>query len=353
TASTAYRPDQISDPKWVMQHGFTTSITDNSEFNFLMKPGNQKHEKLFIPSIGAYDHFAINWAYRQDLDRKTVPSFLNKGKIDSNYFYAAEDKNNVLTQANDLSNDLLKSAEMGIAKLPVFYPKLEEIALKMKDDSWDTYMLIAANFITTYDQYVASVLPNIGGKQSRVVMKNYNEIPFVFIPKATQQQTFDFLNTQVLQGVPSWTINNRAQSLDGSNTERLILKTATKVVNTITSAETLTDLLAAEESGQQNIFGTAELFENINRYIFKNFDPTVATTRYTRSIQSKTVKNMIDLAAKNKLGAGLNELTGVVNNYITFLQDKIDLMGKTHTDPTTKAHYQLLKIQLKNEYLTK
>jgi hypothetical protein len=352
-ASTAYSPEQISDPKWVMQHGFTTSITDNSEFNFLMNPKNQKDEKLFIPSIGAYDHFAINWAYRQNMDGKTVNTFLNKGRIDSNYFYAVEDKKNVLTQANDLSNDLLKSAELGIAKLPVFYPKLEEIALKMKDDSWDTYMLVASNFITTYDQYVSSVLPNIGGRQSRVVIKNYNEVPFVFVPKATQQQTFDFLNTYVLQGVPQWTTNNRAQSLDGSNTERLILKTATKVVNTLTSAETLTDLLAAEESGQQNVFGTAELFENMNRYIFKNFDPAITTTRYTRSIQSKTVKNIIDLAAKNKLAAGLNELTSVVNSYITFLQDKIDLMGKTHTDPITKAHYQLLKIQLKNEYLTK
>lgn len=352
-ASTAYSPEQISDPKWVMQHGFTTSITDNLEFNFLMNPKNQKNEKLFIPTIGAYDHFAINWAYRQNQDGKAVPTFLNNGKIDSNYFYAVEDKKNVLTQANDLSNNVLKSAEMGIAKLPVFYPKLEEIALKMKDDSWDTYMLVAANFIMMYDQYVSSVLPNIGGKQSRVVMKNYNEVPSVFISKATQQQTFDFLNTYVFQGVPQWTTNNRAQSLDGSNTERLILKTATKVVNTLTSAETLTDLLAAEESGQQNVFGTTELFENMNRFIFKNFDPTVAITRYTRSIQSKTVKNMIDLAAKNKLAAGLNELTSLVNGYLTFLQDKIDLMGKTHTDPTTRAHYQLLKIQLKNEYLTK
>lgn len=352
-ASTAYSPAQISNPKWVMQHGFTSSITDDVEFNFLMNPDNQTNEKLFIPSIGAYDHFAINWAYRQYQDEKLASTFLNNGKIDSSYFYVAEDKKNVLTQSNDLGNDLLKAAEMGIAKLPVFYPKLEGISLKMKDDSWDTYMLIAANFIMMYDQYVCSVLPNIGGKQSFVVMKNYNDLPFALVPKATQQQTFDFLNKYALQGIPQWTINNRAQSLDGSNTEKLMLKTATKIVNAITSAETMTNLLAAEDTGQPNVFGTKELFENINHYIFKDFDPRVATTSYTRAIQAKTVKNMIDLAAKNRLAMGLNELNIVINGYIKFLTEKIDLMAKTHTDPASKEYYQLLKIQFKNEYLTK
>jgi Met-zincin/Domain of unknown function (DUF5117)/Domain of unknown function (DUF5118) len=349
--STAYTPEEISNPDWVLQHGFTSSITDNLEFNFVMNPGKAKNQKLFIPGIGAYDHFAINWAYRQF--QTSSASFLHNGTIEREHFYAPEEKDNLLTQSNDLSSDLIKTAEIGIAKLPVFYSKLEGIARKMKDDSWDTYMLIASNFITTYDQYVTSVLPNIAGKENRIVMKNYNAVPVVYISKATQQRTFDFLNKYILESVPEWTNNPLAQSIDGSNTERLMLKTATKVVNDLSNAETIQALIDAEYSGRKDVFGTQDLFKSISHYIFKDFNPAMPTSRYSRSIQAKMVKNFIDLSNKNKLAFGLNELNIVVNGYMKFLIEQIDKLGQTHKDEVSKEFYELLKIQIDNEYLTK
>lgn len=345
-ASAAFTPQQISDPKWVMQHGFSSSITDDLEFNYLMVPNKQTNSKLFIPSVAAYDHFAINWAYRQFQEQ---PNFLKDGKINPVYFYAAEDKNNPLAQAKDLSSQNIEAAQMAIDKLIAFYPKLEGISAKMKDDTWDTYMLLAANFLMSYDQYVLSVLPNIGGKQRYIVMKNYNQVPLKYIPKATQQATFDFLNRNIFKGVPAWTKNDRAQAMDGSNTETLLTKTAVKVVNALINAEMVKNLLDAEASGYKDVFGTKDLFENIDRYVFLDFKPNVALSSYQRNVQATLIRSLLALVSKNKISAGLNDVSVALNAYLISLTARVDQMAKTHQDSITKEHFQLMKMQMNND----
>ncbi|MBB6237944.1 hypothetical protein HDC90_002570 [Pedobacter sp. AK013] len=348
-ASAAFTPQQVSDPNWVAKNGFTASVTDDLEFNYLMPPTKTFNGNLLIPGIGAYDHFAINWAYRQFQEGKNQPSFLTSGKINPLYYYSAEDKSSPLALAKDLSSQNIEAAQLGIDKLVAFYPKLNGIAAKMKDDTWDTYMLLAANFIMSYDQYVTSVLPNIGGKQRYTVMKGYNSVPFVYTPKARQQATFIFLYNNVLKGVPSWTRNDRAQAIDGSNTETLVTKTAVRVVNYLVSADLIQNLIDAEKSGQKDVFGTEDLFTAINRYVFLDFDKNKALNSYQRNIQATAVRGLISLAAKNKLGSGLSEISVVLNGYTSSLADHIAKMAKEHADLLTREHFQLMKMMMNNE----
>jgi len=347
--SSAYTLQQVSNPQWVMQHGFTSSITDDLNFNFLMDATKGFNSKLFIPSIGAYDHFAINWAYRQYPNAPSKPNFLKDGKINPAYFYAAEDKTNPLAQANDLSSQNIEAAQKGIAKLIAFYPQLDGIAAKMNDETPDTYMLLAANFIMSYDQYITSVLPNIGGKQRYVVMKGYNSVPINYVPKSRQQGTFDFLYQNVFKAVPSWTRNDRAQLTDGSNTETLVTKTAVKVVNALINADLISNLLEAEKSGQKEVFGTKDLFENIDHYIFMSFDSKNPLSSYQRNVQSTLVRSLLTLNGKNKIAAGLSELSIVLNSYTTSLAHQINTLAKSHTDQLSKQHFQLMKMLMDNE----
>lgn len=352
-ASAAYSTQQISDAKFVMQHGFTSSVSDELEFNYLINPGKQKDSKLFIPSVGAYDHLAVNWAYRRFNAEPQNATLAKNGKVNPVYYFSTEDKNSPLAQANDLSSQNIEAAQTGINNLITFYPKLNGLAAKMKDDSWDTYMLLAANFIMSYDEYVVSVLPNIGGKQRYTVMKGYNDVPFTYVPKARQLATFDFLNQNVFKGVPAWTRNDRAQSMDGSNTETLITKTAVKVVNALVSVDMIRNLLEAENSGEKNVFTTKDLFGQINRCVFLDFNPNIALTSYQRNVQATLTRTLLTLAAKNKIASGLNEVNVVISNNLEALSANINSAAKLHKDKMTKEHYQLMKMMINNEQSNK
>jgi len=348
--SAAYTVQQVSDPKWVAKHGFTSSVTDIVEFNYLMTPVSKTfNSKLFLPQIGAYDHLAINWAYRQFQNTVNSASFLKDGKIDPALYYSAEDKNNPYAQAKDLSSQNIEAAQIGIDKLKAFYPKLEGITAKMDDDTWDTYMLLAANFIMSYDHYATSVLPNIGGKQRFVVMKSYNQTPAVYVPKARQLATFEFLYRNVLKEVPAWTRNDRAQSMDGSNAETLVSKTSTKIINYLSAADLIRSLLEAENSGEKDVFGTKDLFSQIDRYIFLDFNPKTTLNTYQRSIQYNYIKNLLALISKNKIDAGLSDISIVLNAYKTALSKHINQVANTHQDTLTKEHFQLMKMLMNNE----
>jgi Met-zincin/Domain of unknown function (DUF5117)/Domain of unknown function (DUF5118) len=349
-ASAAYTVQQVSDPQWVAEHGFTSSITDNLEFNYLMLPNTKTfNSKLFIPRIGDYDHLAINWAYRQFQDGTNAAAFLKDGKINPVLYYSAEDKNNPYSQAKDLSSQNIEAAQIGINRLKAFYPKLEGIASKMDDDTWDTYMLLAANFIMSYDQYATSVLPNIGGKQRFVVMKGYNNTPSVYVSKARQLATFEFLYQNVLKEVPAWTRNDRAQSMDGSNTETLVSKTSNRIVNYLTTADLIRSLLEAENSGEKNVFGTKDLFNQVDHYIFLDFNPNTTLSTYQRNIQYNYLKNLLALISKNKIDAGLSDISIVLNAYKASLSKHINQVANTHKNALTKEHFQLMKMLMNNE----
>ncbi len=347
--SAAYSLQQLRDPKFVMQHGFTSSVTDELEFNYLVVPGKQNNKKLFIAAVSSYDHFAIDHAYRQLGTPFKSGTFTKDGKIDPEHYYSAEDKNNPYAQANDLSSQNLEAAQAGIDRLIAFYPKLNGISAKFKDDTWDTYMLLAANFIMMYDEYVMSVMPNIGGKQRFTVMKGYNDMPVKYVPKARQLATFVFLGRNILQKVPAWTRNDHAQSIDGSNTETLLTKTAVKVVNGLVNADLIKTLIDAEASGQKDVFTTNDLFAQIDHYLFLDFDPNIALTSYQRNIQATLIRSLLTLAGRNKIGAGLSEMSITINGVLVPLTEHIGKVAKTHKDKLTREHYQLLKMLIDNE----
>ncbi|PUZ24249.1 protein of unknown function [Chitinophaga costaii] len=353
--SAAYTPAQLRNAHFVATHGMTSSVTDDLLFNFLPQPGETVDVSSVIPHVGSYDRFAIEWAYREQTVEKRNRHFLKNGVIDPDYYYTAEDKRSPATQHGDLSSDNLEAAAMGLRNIQYFYPQLEKItaAMKNEDDEWFPYLLIATNFLTQYSSCVTSVLPNIGGKYSTVVMRNYNEVPYTFVSKERQQQTFDFLNTHLLQGLPEWIKNNRAQSLDGTNTEKIMLRTAQTVINALVSPDMIRGLLQAEEMQGNKAFTTADLFRNIDHYIFKDFQPSATNNTYTLAIQAAMTSALIDLAAKNRISGGVSDISAVMNAYMdTFIQH-LDQACNTTQDPMVQQHYKLMKIQLNNNYINK
>ena len=353
--SAAYTPQQLKDKSFLTSHGFTSSVTDDIEFNFLPQTDTAVDPSLLIAHVGSYDRFAINWAYRVQSKEKRNSLFLKNGAINPDYYYTAEDKKNPATQHVDLSSDNLEAATLGLKSIKDFYPGLEKITAVMKneDDDWYNYILIAFNFIQQYSAYVNSVLPNIGGRYSTVVMRNYNDVPYRYVSKARQQQTFDFLNEYLLKGVPVWLSNKRAQSIDGSNTETIMLRNAQTVLDAFSNPDVISSLLKAEESEGKKAFTTADLFRNIDHYIFQDFNPNTPGTSYSRALQASMITHFIDMAAKNKISGGVSDIAAVMNTYMNSLISHVDQMCKLHKDPLTRENYKLMKVQLNNNYINK
>jgi hypothetical protein len=115
-ASTVYTQAQLRDPVFTQEHGIANSVMDYSPIN-LPLPGEQRAE-FFERSIGAYDDWAIEYAYRpldpkteaEDLERiasrSTEPQLVFADDADAGGFGAA-DGFDPLANRFDLGSDPL------------------------------------------------------------------------------------------------------------------------------------------------------------------------------------------------------------------------------------------------------
>jgi hypothetical protein len=74
-ASSSYTVEQLRDPEFTAGNGTAPSIMDYARFNYVAQP---EDGAALLPRIGAYDHFAVEWGYRQFADDAEEKAELGK-----------------------------------------------------------------------------------------------------------------------------------------------------------------------------------------------------------------------------------------------------------------------------------
>ena len=118
-ASSSYTIDQLRDPEWTKANGTAPSIMDYARFNYVAQP--EDHAGL-MPGIGPYDHFAVEWGYRQfddGADEKQELEALAAKQVDEPMFRFG--RPNAFTdstqQTEDLGSDAVAATELGLKNL--------------------------------------------------------------------------------------------------------------------------------------------------------------------------------------------------------------------------------------------
>ncbi len=118
-ASSAYSIEQLRDPEWTAKYGTAPSIMDYARFNYVAQPGDGA---ALLPAVGPYDHFAIEWGYRQfpkDADDKEELEKIVARQIDEPMFRFgnASPVEDPTRQTEDLGDDAVEATRLGLANL--------------------------------------------------------------------------------------------------------------------------------------------------------------------------------------------------------------------------------------------
>ncbi len=165
--------DSLRSPSYTQKFGTTTSIMDYARFNYVAQPGDfERGVKLTPPRFGAYDKYAIKWAYQYfpkvnslEEDNKISSAFI-KESIENNPVcrYGKQQFKTVIdprSQTEDLGDDAIKATMYGIKNLKYITSNLNNW---VKND--DDLRLRQELFISVINQlalYISHVSNNIGG----------------------------------------------------------------------------------------------------------------------------------------------------------------------------------------------
>lgn len=350
--SAAYTTKQLRSGTWLKEHSFTSSVTDDMQFNYVVQPGDKVELADLMPRVSSYDKMAIGWAYRVFGNRNAEKTALTSLKSsDAALLFLEENKNDPFTRKGDLSDDQLEASELGMKNVKLFYLQVEKMTGSMndKDEDWSNFKLLSNAFQKSYQLYTDNVVSYIGGTSVRPMLKNYNDVPVIYTAKKDQQKAMALLNTWFFNGAPAWMQSKQMNLLNAESEDAKMGRSTQDALRKFISQPVLNNLIKAEYALGNGAYTVSDLFNDLDRYVFKDFNTVDPITPYVMLMQNNFVYDLADAVAKNNITGGLNDSSEALHLYFIRTMDHLAELGEKHQDAAARERYKMMKQKIERD----
>jgi len=373
--------DEINDPEKNRTIGLTASIMDYTPVN--ISPKGKKQGDYFSRTIGPYDYWAIEYAYKP-LPGGTEGEVAELAKIasrctDPALQYATDEDANPpkpdplvvnpepdpLVNRFDLSKDPIEFARWRVELINQLMPHLVDRAVE-PGEGYDQARRAFMILLLEHSRAMEFVARDIGGVY---VNRNHKgdpnaRPPFVIVEAKKQREALEFLEQQVL-GPEAYQFPPQLYNFLGAShwkhwgmkdlgrpdfpVHNFVLIMQNQVLTQVLAPITLSRLLDAEAKtpANEDAFTAAELLESLTGSIFRETDKlqagkftnrTPAISSLRRNLQQLYFEHLADLAMGNT-GAP-SDCQTVAATELKGLQVRLGrvLAGKAQLDAYSRAH---------------
>ncbi|MCU0702641.1 MAG: zinc-dependent metalloprotease [Fimbriiglobus sp.] len=382
-ASTVLKAEQLHDTAITSKQGLVGSVMDYNPANIAPKGTKQGH--YFTPTLGAYDYWAIEYAYTpngSDADLAKVASRCADPKL----IYATDEDlmgtNDPLVNQWDMGADPLQYAK-DRAKLAA--DLIPAVAEKMVDKG-EGYQRARAAFATLFRVYGDSAFTATRFIGGTAFHRDHKDDPnareaFVPVPPAKQREALAFLKESILTDKPfdfppellrklgadrwvHWGNEGAMQATEFPVISRALGIHQT-VLDELLAGGTLTNvqnsarLLKADDKPLQ----VAEIFRALSDACFADLPSAdgkasaVKSSVVRRNLQREYVARLAGMVVGRPTGSGLFLLFGgggsappdaksLARLHLKEAIKRVDLATAVEKDDTAKAHFDEMKEQI-------
>ncbi len=363
-ASTATPVDSLRSITFLKAHGHTTSIMDYARFDYVAQPEDNIPQNLLFPRIGQYDLWAIEWGYRRFPDvtdpvaelPKLNEWIIEKMKDRYNWFGTETNPNDPRSQREDLGDNHMKSNEYGIKNLQRIMDNFEAWT-KVPNEDYDYRTDMYSEILGQYLLYIGHVAKWVGGIYETPKTSEQEGNIYSFVEKEKQQEAMAFLNKYVFT-TPTFMLKDAVfQNTNKITPLTEVNKMQTLAVRSLLNQRVFQNLLLAETALKSNTYTITNLFEDLNKNVFKELASGGPVDIYRRNLQKVYVKQLLSLLPNKNVAIVMDktaavpavmdnsDLTAFVTYQLKSLQKR--LQAAASADPLTKAHYDYLSSSIK------
>jgi hypothetical protein len=205
-ASQAFTVPQLRDPAFTDKHGTVASIMSYGRFNYVAQPEDKV--KGYLPKLGAYDTFAIDWGYRPiakartpEDERPTLDGWAARQVKEPWLRFGGEDgpatvDPTVLTE--NIGSDVFEATLLGLKNLDRVVEKLVPATTQLGEDFsllQDAYKAVLRHRA----QWFGAVAKQVGGVTENRILGGRDGESFSRVPSEQQQRAVKFLLEHAFQ----------------------------------------------------------------------------------------------------------------------------------------------------------
>ena len=343
---SAFTPEQLCSSQWLIAHGPVASVSVPLTYNYL--PGAKSGVKAsgLLPCVSDYDVAALRYAYAKG---KRQPA-------DRCLYYSSEDKGDPYATTGSLSSDVLKASVMAIDNLRESYARLHTDfdRLPQSQNNYAQESKTAVRHLAKLEQYLGQIASLVGGRSRYPIIRGVSEQPVAWVPREQQLAALDYLENNILNGVPQWVLRPEIMNICSGNMSSMSIGTANGVLKQLMSADVLQRLVEQERAQGDKAYTAAELTAFIDRVVFHDFSDTMPVSDFRQKTQIALMLSVAEYVAQHNIVMGMqHEGNCLLQVWLTNTARRIATLAQSHADAASRAHFDLLRMRLDKMYFNK
>lgn len=298
-ASTAYSINQLRDPVFTRNNGTTASIMSYGRFNSVAQPGDGVTS--FVPKIGPYDKFAIEWGYkplgkksaedeRIELDkmaaRQLNEPLLKFGGEDFAAFLDPE----VLTE--NIGKERIEATKLSVASLERAAARMIPATTRLGED-FEQLEGMYYQLVNQRSRYIGSVVKLIGGVRETRYLGGRGGDTFSRTTPQEQQAAIRYLLDDAL-ATPKWltdaNVLNRISMIDVAGP---VVNAQKRILGDMLQPIRFRVMEDAESLQQGNGMTAMGYLTTVQKSVFREaFQPAPKADIYRRELQREYVEHL-------------------------------------------------------------
>ncbi|MGL5271951.1 MAG: zinc-dependent metalloprotease [Phocaeicola sp.] len=309
--SYAYPVDSLRSPSFTQKYGTTATIMDYARNNHVAQPGDaERGVRMTPPELGPFDYLSIAFGYTPVYEatnsNEEVPYlsklFSEKGN-DPMYLFAPMTVGAIVpdpsAQSDALSNDLIRSGELGISNLKYILSHLIEWHVE-EGDNYSSLDELVEGIHKQYMRHLSLAASYIGGVYTYQGVSGHHDAKYVSVDKATQQAAVKFIFKELRQ-TASWANPAELSSLLGDKSAALIKRQNDLMVNLI-SPNILARLANGTDNSATSGYTLTNFFDDVTTEVFRT-NGSGKLTNYQIALQLTYIQSLVatvNSATKNE-----------------------------------------------------
>jgi hypothetical protein len=367
-SSNAVPVDSLRSPSYTSTHGTAPSIMDYARFNYVAQPGDGVEQ--FMPKIGVYDRWSIEWGYTAFPDQpgaeaqaQTLDDMILEHAGDPRYFYGRQTVNPVdpRSQSEDLGRNVVAAGSLGVENLKRVVPNLVQWTEK---DGADYVELeeIYGSVVNHWERFMGHAARHVGGVHE--TFKTYEQDGPVYepVPAERQRAAMRFLSRQAFE-TPTWLVEaDVLRRFEASGALNRIREAQVGTLEMLLSPERLARLLEAEAVAD-DAYPLGEMLADLRADVWAELEGGDAIGPYRRTLQRGYLERMAhlmtaevetpdvpeeyeDYLIETPVDVSQSDIRAYVRSELTALQNEIDRALRRTRDDATRVHLQDVQVRI-------
>ena len=336
-ASSSYTVEQLRDREWTHKNGTAPSIMDYARFNYVAQPGDGA---ALLPNVGRYDHFAVNWGYRQfrkEADEKRELEKIVKIQVDQPIYRFGDPNASVdsTQQTEDLGSNAVEATRLGLRNLE----RVSAYLVKATSKEGKDYDLLSNGYDALLGQWsreMGHVANVVGGVQE--INLYYGDADRRFFPNAAdyQAKAVSFLVVNAFNTPTNFIRSEILARLSADGAAQRVLNAQSQVLRNLISSQRINRLAEIEQTQGNAAYSPTKLFLDLRNGLFRELDTKpLDFDLYRRNLQ----RSYLDMLAANlKTPVSNSDLPALSRAELIGIRELIRKADATGAAPGVQAH---------------